>query len=236
MTTVTLHRIDALGVITLDNPPVNALSREVRAGLLARLQEALSDDGIMALVITCAGRTFFAGADIREFDLPLQEPHLPEVLGAVEASPKPVIAALHGTVLGGGLELALACHHRIAVTGTAFALLEVSLGFIPGAGGTQRLPRPVGAPLALDMTVCGTRLDASAALAAGLIDGLGEGEALALAQTFLHEHLRLARRPTAERHLAPFDLEALEVQARALLRKLPGQEAPVQALEALRGA
>jgi len=236
MTTVTLHRSDALGVITLDNPPVNALSREVRAGLLARLQEALADDGIKTLVISCAGRTFVAGADIREFDLPLQEPHLPEVLGAVEASPKPVIAALHGTVLGGGLELALACHHRIAVTGTTFALPEVSLGLIPGAGGTQRLPRLVGAPLALDMIVGGARLDAGAALAAGLIDGLGQGEPLALAQTFLQEQRGLARRPTGERHLAPFDLEAFEAQARALLRKLPGQEAPVQALEVLRSA
>ncbi|WP_158894389.1 MULTISPECIES: 3-hydroxyacyl-CoA dehydrogenase NAD-binding domain-containing protein [unclassified Pseudomonas] len=236
MTTVTLRRIDALGVITLDHPPVNALSRKVRAGLLARLQEALADDGIQTLVITCAGRTFVAGADLREFDLPLQEPHLPDVLAALEASPKPVIAALHGTVLGGGLELALACHYRVAATATTFALPEVSLGLIPGAGGTQRLPRLVGGLLALDMIVGGTRLDASAALAAGLIDGLGEGEPLELVQAFWLEHPGLDRRPTAARKLAPFDLEAFEAQARGLLRKLPGHEAPVLALDALRGA
>lgn len=236
MTTVTLHRSDTLGVITLDNPPVNALSREVRAGLLERLQEALAADGIQALVITCAGRTFVAGADLREFDLSLQEPHLPEVLAALEASPKPVIAALHGTVLGGGLELALACHHRVAMADTTFALPEVSLGLIPGAGGTQRLPRLVGAPLALDMIVGGTRLDGEAALAAGLIDGLGKDEPLALAQAFWREHPGLAIRPTGERAVAPFDLDAFETQARGLLRKLAGQEAPGQALEALRGA
>lgn len=236
MTTVTLQRIDALGVITLDHPPVNALSREVRAGLLARLQEGLADDGIQTLVITCAGRTFVAGADIREFDLPLQEPHLPDVLAALEASPKPVIAALHGTVLGGGLELALACHYRVAATATTFALPEVSLGLIPGAGGTQRLPRLVGAPLALDMIVGGTRLDASAALGAGLIDGLGEGEPLALAQGFLRDHPSLSPRPTAAQTVSSFDPDAFEVQAHTLLRKLPGQEAPVLALDALRGA
>lgn len=236
MTTVTLQRIDALGVITLDHPPVNALSREVRAGLLARLREGLADDGVQTLVITCAGRTFVAGADIREFDLPLQEPHLPEVLAALEASPKPVIAALHGTVLGGGLELALACHYRVAATATTFALPEVSLGLIPGAGGTQRLPRLVGAPLALDMIVGGTRLDASAALGAGLIDGLGEGESLALAQGFLRDHPSLSPRPTTVQTVSPFDPDAFEVQAHTLLRKLPGQEAPVLALDALRGA
>lgn len=236
MTNVTLQRLDALGVITLDNPPVNALSREVREGLLARLQEALADDGIQTLVISCAGRTFVAGADLREFDLPLQEPQLPAVLAALEASPKPVIAALHGTVLGGGLELALACHYRVAATGTTFALPEVSLGLIPGAGGTQRLPRLVGAPLALDMIVGGRRLDASAALGAGLIDGLGEGEPLALARIFLREQPPLSPRPTAAQTLSLFDLDAFEAQACTLLRKLPGQEAPIQALDALRGA
>ncbi|WVV49107.1 enoyl-CoA hydratase-related protein [Pseudomonas sp. NA13] len=132
--TVVLQREGDVGQVIIDNPPVNALSLGVREQLLERLQEALADSAIKVIVIACQGRTFVAGADIKEFDLPLQAPHLPEVLAAIEQASKPVVAALHGSAFGGGLELALACHYRVAAPDAQFALPEVSLGLIPGAG------------------------------------------------------------------------------------------------------
>ncbi|HEX5788438.1 MAG TPA: enoyl-CoA hydratase/isomerase family protein, partial [Woeseiaceae bacterium] len=131
---------DAIGIVTIDNPPVNALSAEVRAGIHAAFAKAHTDDS-RALVIRAAGRTFVAGADIREFGKAPAKPWLPELLNEVEASAKPVIAALHGTALGGGFELALASHYRIAAPTAQVGLPEVKLGLLPGAGGTQRLPR-----------------------------------------------------------------------------------------------
>jgi 3-hydroxyacyl-CoA dehydrogenase len=160
---------DQLGIIRIDNPPVNALSHAVRAGLMEALEQAKSDAS-QALLILCQGRTFIAGADITEFGKPPQAPHLPDVIHAIENFPKPVIAGLHGNALGGGLEVALAAHYRCAVSSTKLGLPEVKLGLLPGAGGTQRLPRVIGVDAALDMMTGGAPIAAQRALELGLVD------------------------------------------------------------------
>jgi len=144
-------------VIVSNNPPVNALGAAVRQGLAAAIAEAAADPGVAAMVIRCDGRTFFAGADIKEFGTPPVEPSLPSVIDAIEASDKPVVAAIHGTALGGGCEVALGCHYRVAVPSAKIGTPEVKLGLLPGAGGTQRLPRIAGVKLALEMTAKGAR-------------------------------------------------------------------------------
>ncbi len=167
-----------VAVLTLNSPPVNALSAAVRDGLARGLDRALEDDSVQALVLICAGRTFIAGADISEFGKPMQGASLLDVLDAFEASAKPVVAAIHGTALGGGLETALSCNYRVAVPSAKFGLPEVKLGLLPGAGGTQRLPRLVGVPQALDMVTSGTPIGAKQALEAGLIDELAPEDGL----------------------------------------------------------
>ena len=142
---VDLDRRGRVAVLTVNNPPVNALSHHVRQGLHDGLMQAGADAAVQAIVIVCAGRTFIAGADITEFGKPPTEPWLHAVLDLIENCPKPVVAAIHGTALGGGLEVTLACHYRVGVKGARFGLPEVKLGLLPGAGGTQRLPRVVGA-------------------------------------------------------------------------------------------
>jgi len=164
--------IDGVAIITLDNPPVNALSAPLRAGALDMLHQACADASVQAIVLICAGRTFIAGADITEFGKALQPPSFAELFDAIEMAPKPVIAAIHGTALGGGFELALACHYRIAAESARVGLPEVHLGLLPGAGGTQRVPRIVGVAAALDIITSGRQIHATEALALGLIDAL----------------------------------------------------------------
>jgi 3-hydroxyacyl-CoA dehydrogenase len=180
---VTWRRDGDVAVISVENPPVNALSRAVRAGLLAALQAANADPQVRALLIRCAGRTFIAGADISEFARPPEAPLLPEVVQAIEDSAKPVVVALHGTALGGGFEVALAAHWRVALADAKVGLPEVKLGIIPGAGGTQRLPRLIGVPHALEMITGGEPIAAPQAQAWGAIDEIvaGELDAAALA-------------------------------------------------------
>ncbi|WP_206074335.1 3-hydroxyacyl-CoA dehydrogenase NAD-binding domain-containing protein [Marinobacter fuscus] len=166
---VSYQKVEELGVITINNPPVNALSQSVRQGLVDALQQAGRDD-TKAVVLICEGRTFIAGADISEFGKPPLEPSLPEVNAAIEACPKPVIAALHGTALGGGFEVALSCDYRCALASAQVGLPEVNLGLLPGAGGTQRLPRLIGPEAALEMITSGQRVGSAKASALGLID------------------------------------------------------------------
>ncbi|MFY8082923.1 MAG: enoyl-CoA hydratase/isomerase family protein, partial [Rubrivivax sp.] len=146
-----------VAVVTLDNPPVNGLGLATRQAIAAGVEQAWADDAIKAIVITGAGKAFSGGADIREFGSPksLAEPNLLSLINLLESSPKPVVAALHSVCMGGGLELALGCHYRVALPGTQIALPEVKLGLIPGAGGTQRLPRVLGVETALNMIVSG---------------------------------------------------------------------------------
>lgn len=154
--------LDGVALITLDNPPVNGLSHATRQGIVDGMNQALADDGVQAIVITGAGKAFSGGADITEFgkEAAMREPNLHSVIGVVENASKPVVAAIHTVVMGGGLELALACHYRVVASGTKVALPEVKLGLLPGAGGTQRLPRAIGVEAALNMIVSGESVDA----------------------------------------------------------------------------
>lgn len=178
MSTVSIAMHGSIAVITIDNPPVNALSQSVRQGLVEAMDRAEQDPKTSAIVIACDGRTFIAGADIREFGKPPEAPWLPDVVERLEDSTKAVIAALHGTTLGGGLEIAMGCHYRIATATAAVGLPEVKLGLLPGATGTQRLPRLAGIKRALDMMLSGNPIAAKNALDAGIIDSIASGDDL----------------------------------------------------------
>ncbi|HWL46485.1 MAG TPA: enoyl-CoA hydratase-related protein, partial [Sphingomonadaceae bacterium] len=169
---ITTEKQGDILVVTADNPPVNALSQGVREGIAKAIEAAATDGDVAAIVLRCAGRTFFAGADITEFTKPPMPPLLPDLCDLIEASTKPVVAAIHGTALGGGLEVALGCHYRIAVPSAKLGQPEVKLGLLPGAGGTQRLPRVTGVELALEMIVLGNPIGAPRAAEAGLVDRL----------------------------------------------------------------
>ena len=234
---VDLRRDGEVAVVTVDNPPVNALKHEVRAGLAEALGQARDDGAVKAVVIACAGRTFFAGADITEFGKPPQAPSLHDVIAAIEAMPKPVVAALHGTALGGGFELALACHFRVAAPGARVGLPEVKLGLLPGAGGTQRLPRLVGPEKALQMIVTGEPIGAAEARGDGIIDEIVEGDLTAAAIDFARRVVREGRplrlvRDREERLIGEGFADAAEM----LTRRLRGREAPAACVEAVRNA
>jgi 3-hydroxyacyl-CoA dehydrogenase len=234
---IDLRRDGDVAVVAADNPPVNALKHEVRAGLTQALAQARDDGAVKAVVIACAGRTFFAGADITEFGKPPQSPSLHDVIAAIEAMPKPVVAALHGTALGGGFELALACHFRVAVSGARVGLPEVKLGLLPGAGGTQRLPRLVGPEKALQMIVTGEPIGASEARADGIIDEIVEGDLTSAAVDFARRVVREERplrlvRDVEEKLIG----EGFADAAEALTRRLRGREAPAGCVEAVRNA
>jgi 3-hydroxyacyl-CoA dehydrogenase len=191
------EQIGEIAVLTLDNPPVNATSHALRSALKARLDDALAAAGIKAVILIGAGRGFIAGADIGEFDRPRQPPLNPAIIATMEQGGKPVIAAIHGHALGGGLELAMGCHYRVATAEARLGQPEVKLGLIPGAGGTQRLPRLVGLQLALDMIVGGDPIPAKTALEHGLIDAIIDGElrqgAIDFAERLLREEKPLKR-------------------------------------------
>jgi 3-hydroxyacyl-CoA dehydrogenase len=175
---ITTSRHGDVLIVTSNNPPVNALGAAVRQGLVAAIEEAEADEAIKAVVIRCEGQTFFAGADITEFGKPPVMPWLPSVVDMIENCSKPVVAAIHGTALGGGLEVALGSHYRIAVRDAKFGVPEVKLGLLPGAGGTQRLPRVAGVPKALEMVTSGAMISAKDAHDVGLVDRLVDGELL----------------------------------------------------------
>jgi 3-hydroxyacyl-CoA dehydrogenase len=234
---VDLSMAGEIAIVTVDNPPVNALKHEVRAGLAEALRRARDDKNTKAVVLACAGRTFFAGADITEFGKPPQAPSLHAVIAAIEAMPKPVVAALHGTALGGGFELALACHFRVAVGSARVGLPEVKLGLLPGAGGTQRLPRLVGPEKALKIIVTGDPITASEAAADGVIDEIVEGDLTAAAVAFARRMLAAGRplrlvRDRDEKLVG----EGFADAAETLTRRLRGREAPAACVEAVRNA
>jgi 3-hydroxyacyl-CoA dehydrogenase len=219
--------VDGIGVITVDNPPVNALSHAVREGVLDAIREAQSDDSA-AVLIVCAGRTFIAGADITEFGKPPREPHLPDLCNEIEASAKLVVAAIHGTALGGGLEVAMSCHYRCAVTDAKVGLPEVRLGLLPGAGGTQRLPRLVGAQAALDIMASGNPVGATDAAQLGLVDKLLDGDLRDAALAWCRELVASGaeRRVSSELAVADLPAGALDKARSALAMRARGQVAP----------
>ena len=238
---VKLERRDVIAIVTVNSPPVNALSAAVRGGIFECIKSAIADPEVKAIVLTCAGRTFIAGADITEFGKPPKPPGLHEVLVAMENSPKPIVAAIHGTALGGGLEVALACHFRVATKDARLGLPEVKLGLLPGAGGTQRLPRAVGPELAVKMIVGGDPISAAEALKNGLIEEIVEGPASggeAFARKVLAEKrpLRKLRDDDSKLAAAKADRSIFTNAVAALTKKARGLEAPFAAADAVGAA
>ncbi|RYD48109.1 MAG: 3-hydroxyacyl-CoA dehydrogenase, partial [Sphingomonadales bacterium] len=226
MSVITTSRQGDVLILTSDNPPVNALGAAVRQGLAAGIEEAKNDDSIKAVVIIAAGKTFFAGADITEFGKPMQEPSLPVLVDQIEALDKPVISAVHGTALGGGCEVALASHYRIAVPSAKFGLPEVKLGILPGAGGTQRMPRVAGVEVALELAAKGDPISAKQAQAAGLVDRLaGEDSLLADAVAFANEVVGKPIPRSSERPVT-VDPAVFDAFRKTNAKRFRGYEAP----------
>ena len=233
---VTTQKIDDILVVLVDNPPVNALSWHVRQGLKDGFEQALADDSVKAIVLRCAGSTFIAGADITEFGKAPQGPDFNAVLNMIEAAHKPVVAAIHGTALGGGLETALVCHYRIAVPSARLGVPEVKLGLLPGAGGTQRLPRVVGIEAAATMCALGEHLPAAKAAAIGLVDRLAGEDSLAEdAIAYARELISAGPRPTRDRPLAG-DVGVIEQLKAANAKKWRGFDAPYANLACVEAA
>ena len=230
-----IERDGDVQVVVIDNPPVNAGSAEVRRGLLDAIEALGRDEAIQAAVLIGAGNTFIAGSNLREFGQPLQEPQLPAVIAAIEACSKPVVAALHGAALGGGFELALGCDARVAAPGTVVGLPEVTLGIIPGAGGSQRLPRLVGVPKAIELTCSGARVPSAQALALGLIDREAEGELRAAAVAHARSLIGTKAR-VRDRAVPPADAQAVEQASAAALKAGKQRPAVRLAIEAVMSA
>ena len=232
----------SVGVITIDNPPVNALSAGVREGIKGGIIAANKDQSVTSIVLFCKGRTFIAGADITEFGKPMVGPSLHEVIGEIEKSTKPVVAAIHGTALGGGLETALGCHYRVASPAAKVGLPEVKLGILPGAGGTQRLPRVVGIPMALEMITSGTPIGAAKAAEVGLVDAVIDGDlkagAIAFAEKVVAEGRPLVKISEQDHKLqeAKDNPAIFDDFRKSIARKTRGFEAPEQCIKAVQAS
>lgn len=231
---VTTEIVDGVALVCIDNPPVNALSVHVRTGIQSAIADINAAKSAKVIAIYAAGRTFIAGADITEFGKPPMPPALPDLLNEVEQSEIPVVCVLHGTALGGGLEVALACHARVALKSARIGLPEVLIGLLPGAGGTQRLPRLAGIPFALDMSLSGRQVGAGEALDMGVIDRLDEGEprdvALKAGKDVLSGDLKTRR--TDQIATQPDDA-ALEAARASVLKKQPHLVSPLRCIEAI---
>ena len=237
---VTTQRDGSLAIVTVDNPPVNALSQAVRVGIAEAIIQAGKDPEVKAIVLICAGRTFMAGADITEFGKPPLPPALPDMIDVLDQCPKLLVAVIHGTALGGGLETALGCHYRCAVPSAKLGLPEVKLGLLPGAGGTQRLPRLAGVANALEMMVTGNPISAAVALERGIVDHIVEGDlkegALAYARSLLAggASVRRVRELPVNTDGLPEDF--FEQQAAGLARAARGYFSPFRILQCVRNA
>ncbi|HSV45984.1 MAG TPA: 3-hydroxyacyl-CoA dehydrogenase NAD-binding domain-containing protein [Ramlibacter sp.] len=243
LTPVRTDRQGGVLVVTVDNPPVNALGADVRRGLVDAIAQAQADPAVAAVLIVGAGRNFIAGADIREFGKPPQPPALPEVCNRIEDCGKPVVAAIEGAALGGGLEIALAAHYRLALAGARLGLPEVQLGLMPGAGGTQRAPRLAGAAAALGLMLGGRQASAQEALSLGLVDRCAEGtDALAAGLAYARELIDAGApvRRTREARALADDLEAsraaLEAARQDTARKSRGLFSPLKIVDAVQAA
>ena len=239
---IDLRREGEVAVVTVDNPPVNALKHEVRVGLIEAFGRVRDDAGVKAAVLACAGRTFSAGADISEFGKPRRSPGLIEVIETIESVGKPVVAALHGTPLGGGFELALGCHYRVAARGTRVGLPEIKLGLLPGAGGTQRLPRLVGPERALQLIVSGNPTPVEELLQDGVADATVQGdvvqEAIAFARKVLAENRPLTRVRDREDRLTAVraDPTGFTRAADAAVKRARGLRAVAACVESVRNS
>lgn len=237
MPIISIAREGDIAVVTIDNPPVNALSQALRQGLWEAAETLDTDPDVRAVVLICAGRTFIAGADVSEFGKPPQSPHLPDVIARIEAAKKPWIAAIHGSALGGGLEVALGCRFRIAVADANLGLPEVTLGIVPGAGGTVRTPRIVGVEAAVELATSGKPIRASQARDLRLIDAMAEGDLRTAAIAFAREAIsRPLPEPAFTRTVvAPGPTFWAEREA-AIAKRARGEVAPLKALASVRRA
>ncbi|HQZ18664.1 MAG TPA: 3-hydroxyacyl-CoA dehydrogenase NAD-binding domain-containing protein, partial [Vicinamibacteria bacterium] len=236
--TVNLEMRGGVAVLTINHPPVNALGAAVKRALLDHLDAALADDAVNAVVIAGAGKHFSAGADLREFgEAAAKGPLLPDLIDRLEKSPKPVVAALHGTVAGGALELALGCHYRIAEDGAELTLPEVALGILPGAGGTARLPRLVGVEAALDLILSGRRVGAPEAAALGLVDeAVARNTAREAAVAFAERVSRRSPRRTRDLAVAAPAPEVLARVEAGVKKTARGRKAPQAAFDCVKKA
>ena len=236
----TVTRDTDIAIITIDNPPVNALSFHVREPLMKAFEALRDDASVAAIVLACAGRTFVAGADITEFGKPMQRPDLRDLIATLEKIEKPTVAAIHGTALGGGLELALGCHFRVADSQAKLGLPEVKLGLLPGAGGTIRLPYLLGPQKALKLIVSGTPIGAGEAYDGGLVDAIADDELVAAAVEFARARAAEGKKFTAVRDrrdkIEQADLAAFDKDAAELAKKARGLEAPVACAQSVRNA
>jgi len=226
-------------IVLSNNPPVNALGAAVRQGLVAAIEEAEADASVNAVVVACEGQTFFAGADVSEFGTPkaFEQPMLPQVVDRIESCTKPVVAAIHGTALGGGLEVALACHYRVALPSAKLGTPEVKLGLLPGAGGTQRLPRVAGVAKALEMCATGNPIGAKQAFECGLVDRLIEDELVPHAVGYAEEVREVRPMPKSserEYKLNECDPSVFEEFRAANARKFRGFDAPEANIRAVK--
>jgi 3-hydroxyacyl-CoA dehydrogenase len=222
--------VDGILVATIDNPPVNAASAAMRAGLVAAIAYANSTPRVTAVILTGAGKIFVGGADITEFGKVPADPILPDVCTIIENSGKPVVAAINGAALGGGLEIPLACHYRIAASAASFAFPEVKLGLVPGAGGTQRLPRLAGLIEAIDLIGSGRSIKAQAALQAGIIEEIAEGDLIEAAIAMIGRGDTSRFRKTSGLPVAPAASDAVDASAKKITARARGQLAPGEAV------
>ncbi|QFT66017.1 Fatty acid oxidation complex subunit alpha [Labrenzia sp. THAF35] len=224
----------SVGLIALDNPPVNAASHAIRSGLWQAVETLQQTDGVEVIALYAKGRTFIAGADIREFGKPPLDPWLPELCNFIESASRPIVCVLHGTTLGGGLEVAMSCHARVALTGSKVGLPEVTLGILPGAGGTQRAPRLAGIATALDMITSGKPMGADEALANGLIDRIVEGDPRDVALSSAKDLLAgdLPNRKTGDLTAEP-DPAAIEAMRAKLAKSQPLLFSPHKCVDAV---
>lgn len=244
MSIVEYRKDGDIAVLIVNNPPVNALSMAVRIALLELVQQTDADPGVKAVVLIGADRTFVAGADIREFGKKLEGPTGRSSMETIEASKKPFIAALHGTALGGGLELALAAHYRVALPSARVGLPEVNIGVIPGAGGTQRLPRLVGVEAALDLITTGKHIDGKTALELGVVDELVEGQghddllagALAFARKVIDENRPLKRVRDLDDRISNVDPAIFTAYREKFAKKWKGLLAPWKIVDCIEAA
>ncbi|MGX5174252.1 3-hydroxyacyl-CoA dehydrogenase NAD-binding domain-containing protein [Aliikangiella sp. IMCC44653] len=234
---VILEKRNNIGLITIDYPPVNALSQNVRQGLVEGVEAFENDLQVKAIIITCKARTFIAGADIKEFGMPPSKPFLPDVVNRIEASNKPVVAAMFGTSLGGGFEVALACHYRVAYKNAKVGLPEVNLGLIPGAGGTQRLPRVLGVDKSIQMITTGNHLQADSFSDTALFDCLVANDKDLIEATIEFVEQRLAQGQLCVKRVGDLNVDSTKIDWQSLkaqvVKKARGKQAPVTALEVI---